>query len=429
MPWLDDNVIEQLKKRDTLLKTARMSNSVLDWANYRAARNKAVSLLRSAKSRFFTTTLEKNKNNPKGIWKTIKALIGDNKHKCCTINNGQTLNNTLEMAETFNLHFSTIADRLRTLIPSIRFDTSKLRNFVRSRIDESVTFSIQSITETDVIGFLLKIDSNKSTGIDGISSRMLKLAAPIIARSLAKLINLSFSLNQFPEHWKTARITPIFKNCDQTEITNYRPISVLPILSKIAERHVNNAQYCFLCENDLIYPRQSGFRVKHSTETAPINIIDDLLFNLDNNCVSGMVLVDYRKAFDMVDHTLLLKKLQIYGLTKESFLWFTSYLKERRQFVKLGDKQSDTTFIHHGIPQGSILGPLLFNVFINDLPLHVTSSKVDLYADDTTLTSSMNHCSLGKLQDTLAKITRFYCYFKTILLLLCFILFYSYFSI
>ena len=149
-----------------------------------------VSLLRSAKSRFFTTTLEKNKNNPKGIWKTIKALISDNKHKCCTINNGQTLNNTVEMAETFNLHFSTIADRLRSLIPSIPFDTSKLGNFVRSRIDESVTFSIPSITETDVIGFLLKIDSNKSTGIDGISSRMLKLAAPIIAPSLAKLINL-----------------------------------------------------------------------------------------------------------------------------------------------------------------------------------------------------------------------------------------------
>lgn len=195
------------------------------------------------------------------------------------------------MAETFNLHFSTIADRLRTLIASIPFDTSKLHNFVRSRIDESVTFSIPSITETDVIGFLLKIDSNKSTGIDGISSRMLKLAAPIIAPSLAKLINLSISLNPFPEHWKTARITPIFKNGDQAEITNYRPISVLPILSKIAERHVNNVLYCFFCKNDLIYPWQSGFRIKQSTETAPINIIDDLLFNLDNNCVSGMVLV------------------------------------------------------------------------------------------------------------------------------------------
>ena len=110
-----------------------------------------------------------------------------------------------------------------------------------------------------------------------------------------------------------------------------------------------------------------------------------------------MVLVDYRKAFDMADHTLLLKKLQIYGLTKEFLLWFTSYLKEMWQFVKLGDKQSDTTFSHHGIPQGSILGPLLFTVFINDLPLHITSSKVDLYANDTTLTSSMNHCSIPRL--------------------------------
>lgn len=109
--------------------------------------------------------------------------------------------------------------------------------------------------DVDVISFLLKIDSNKSTGIDGISSRMLKVVAPIIAPSIAKLINLSFSLNQFPEHWKTASITPIFQNGDQTDVTNYRPISVSPILSKIAERHVNNALYRFLCEKDLIYVR------------------------------------------------------------------------------------------------------------------------------------------------------------------------------
>ena len=342
-----------IEEKRHAFENCKKYNNVMDWANYRVARNKAVSLLRTAKSRYFTTTFEENKNNPKGIWKTIKSLIGDKKHKRISNlrNNGQNLN-TEEMAEAFNLHFSTIADRLKTLIPNIPFDTSKLSNFVRSRIDGSVTFSIPSITEIDVIGFLLKIDSNKSTGIDGISSRMLKLAAPIIAPSIAKLINLSFSLNQFPKHWKTARITPIFKNGNQTEVTNYRPISVLPILSKIAERHVNNALYWFLCDKDLIYPRQSGFRTKHSTETALINIIDDLLFNLDNNCVSGMVMVDYRKAFDMVDHTLLLKKLQIYGLTKESLLWFTSYLKERRQFVKVGDKQSDTVIHSAWYPPG-----------------------------------------------------------------------------
>ena len=152
------------------------------------------------------------------------------------------------MTEAFNVHFSTIADKLRKLLPDVPFDTSKLSNFLRSRKDESAAFSIPPIAEADVVGYLLKIDSNKSTGVDGISSRMLKLAASIIAPSITKLINLSFSLNVFPSRWKTATVTPIFKSGVPTDVTNYCPISVLPILSKIAERHVHNALYSFLCE-------------------------------------------------------------------------------------------------------------------------------------------------------------------------------------
>ena len=247
------------------------------------------------------------------IRRTIKSLIGVNKQQSIhrlTID-GHNIVENKEMAEAFNTHFSTIADKLKNLLPDMLFDTTKLSNFVRSRKDESAIFSIPSITEREVTSYLLKIDSNKSTGIDDISSRMLKLAAPFIAPSIAKLINLFFSLNVFPSRWKTAKVRPIFKSGDPGDVTNYRPISVLPILSKIAERHVHNALYSFLSENDLIYTRQSGFRPRHSTETALIKVIDDLLLNLDNDCVSGMVLIDYRKAFDMIDHTLLLKKLQV----------------------------------------------------------------------------------------------------------------------
>ena len=297
----------------------------------------AVFLLRRAKSEFLRITFENNKNNPKGIWKTIKSLIGVNKQQ--SINHlrikEKDLGNNEEMTEAFNVNFSTIADKLRKLLPHVPFDTSKLSNFVRSRKDESAAFSIPPIAEADVVGYLLKIDSNKSTGVDGISSRMLKLAASVIAPSITKLINLSFPLNVFPSRWKTAKVTPVFKSGDPTDVTNYRAISVLPILSKIAERHVHNAVYSFLCANDLIYIRQSGFRSKHSTETALIKIIDDLIFNLDNDSVSGMVLVDYLKAFDMVDHTLLLKKLEVYGLNRDSLQWFTSYLEEIKDAIWL----------------------------------------------------------------------------------------------
>ena len=211
----------------------------------------AVFLLRRAKSEFFRITFENNKNNPKGIWKTIKSLIGVNKQQ--SINHlrikEKDVGNNEEMTAAFNVNFSTIADKLRKLLPDVPFDTSKLSNFVTSRKDESAAFSIPPIPEADVVGYLLKIDSNKSTGVDGISSRMLKLAASIIAPSITKLINLSFSLNVFPSRWKTAKVTPIFKRGDPTDVSNYRPISVLPTLSKIAERHVHNAVYSFLSEN------------------------------------------------------------------------------------------------------------------------------------------------------------------------------------
>ena len=205
----------------------------------------------------------------------------------------------------------------------------------------------------------------------------------------------------FPSRWKTAKVTPLHKGGDVDDVSNFRPISVLPVLSKVIERHIHDALYNYLTDNSLIYPRQSGFRKRHSTETALIRIIDELLFNLDDNKVCGLVLVDYCKAFDMVDHAILLDKLNAYGVDGSSLAWFKSYLSDRCQLVSLAGTMSDMTTARHGVPQGSILGPLLFIVFINDLPLHVSSSDIDLYADDTTITSYADFRKMSKLQDSL----------------------------
>ena len=168
---------------------------------------------------------------------------------------------------------------------------------------------------------MIKISPHKATGIDKISARLLRIGMPTIAPSIARLINLSMSIGEFPSRWKTAKVTPLFKSGTLSDPSNYRPISILPVLSKIIERHMYDSLYALLVEKNLIYSRQSGFRKHHSTETALINIIDELLFNLDRNKVSGMVLVDYAKAFDMVDHELLLKKLEVYGITNQELKW------------------------------------------------------------------------------------------------------------
>ena len=150
---------------------------------------------------------------------------------------------------------------------------------------------------------------------------------------------------------------------------------MLPVLSKVIERHVHESLYTYLTENNLIYPRQSGFRKNHSTDTALKQINDELLFNLYKNRVSGMVLADYCKAFDMVDHGLLLDKLKVYGVAGETMKWFQSYLADRHHLAYLGGCVSDMALMKHGVPQGSKLGPFFFTVFMNDLPLHVSSSK------------------------------------------------------
>ena len=177
------------------MKIAKRSQNPADWESYKAARYKAVSLLRRAKSQFFKTTLEHSKSNPKGIWKTTKSLIGVNKEQ--SIHrlriDGHNIVKNKEMAEAFNIHFSTIANKLKNLLPDMLFDTAKLSNFGRSQKAKSAIFSIPSITERGVVSYLLKIDSNNSTGIDDISSRMLKLAAPFIAPSILKVDKPFFS--------------------------------------------------------------------------------------------------------------------------------------------------------------------------------------------------------------------------------------------
>ena len=194
----------------------------------------------------------------------------------------------------------------------------------------------------------------------------------------------------------------LYKDGDTNDVCNYRPISILPILSKIVERHVHEHLFEYLTAHNLIYKHQSGIRKQHSTESALAFMIDTLLFNLDKNRINGMVSVDFKKAFDMVNHTILLSKLKIYRLDKDSLYWFESYLNDRTQLVSFKGNLSTVDSITSGVPQGSILGPLLFFMFINDLPLH-TSTQTDIFADDTSLLASSDVSKIEDLNEILCR--------------------------
>ena len=223
--------------------------------------------------------------------------------------------------------------------------------------------------------------------MDGLSARLLKAAAPAISPSLTNIINQSLSTGVFPEKWKTARVAPLHKAGDKSDKGNYRPISILCVVSKIIERHVHESLYKYFTENGLLYIAQSGFRAFHSCETALIKLVDKWTENIENGLLNGIVFLDLRKAFDLVDTNILLQKLELYGCDENSMLWFKSYLQGRQQCVQYKGQFSAKQSVTHGVPQGSILGPLLFIVYMNDLPLFL-NNPIDMFADDSTL-----HCS------------------------------------
>ena len=233
-------------------------------------------MLRSAKREFYNNSFEDSKNNARAIWKTIKTLTGSKRsvQQITSLRvDGRDVDDATEMADQLNLHFSTIADKLRSSLSVIPMDLSKLVSFVEYRKDSKECFSVPAISSVQVKNIIMKLNAHKSSGIDKIiSARLLRSSAAAVATSIARLINLPFSSGKFPSSWKTAKVTPLLKNGLECHRCNFRPISVLPVLSKIIERHFHDSLYDFLNENNLIYSRQSGFRRKHSTETALIKI-------------------------------------------------------------------------------------------------------------------------------------------------------------
>ncbi len=211
-----------------------------------------------------------------------------------------------------------------------------------------------------------------------------RLAVLLHSLLVSTLINRSIKTGYVLEVLKIAKILPLYKSKEHDKMTNYRPISILPSISKVMEKVIHKRVYSFLNDNDILYRHQYGFRKGHSTADAVTQFVKDTLLAYDKNEHTLAIFLDLSKAFDTIDHGLLLKKLERYGIRGIALKWFQSYLKDRYQYVVYNNVKSETKQVQCGVPQGSVLGPLLFLVYINDLPNSLKKLKTILFADDST---------------------------------------------
>ena len=337
--------------------------------------------MKRAKASYYKTKLVNSDNDMKKTWNVVTDIMGcDKKTNSIAelVINDVLCNDSVSIVNHANQYFTSIGSDLgRNFIDSSHY----LSYFTETT---SNTFKFESIT-LENLAEVVKSLNDASPGYDDLPLSIYKNNFDALSGTLLSICNKSLEQGKFPDQLKIAKITPIIKSGERTCITNYRPISVLTSLSKIVEKIVILQLTEYLNAEQILTPRQFGFRRGLSTENALHALFTDIYEAFSNNKIAVGILLDLSKAFDTVNHRILLHKLQLYGIRGAAYLWFESYFKNRFQYVSMSGVCSDRLEINCGVPQGSIVGPILFVLYMNDIIRSSTLLKFTMYADDTSL--------------------------------------------
>nr|CAH7757971.1 unnamed protein product [Callosobruchus chinensis] len=368
-PWLTDSLKLILKQRDEALAKFRSDRNTSNWKSYQQLRNYALASIRREKAGYLEYLQQQNK--PKELWKTLKAMKVQQ-------SSNVSLPTHLQDVTAINAHFTSVYNKSDLCKEAISFYNNNLYS--------AFAFTLKPVDTKTVEEVLFSIKSN-AAGSDGITLHMLKLCLPTILPHITHIVSCCLDVGYFPLNWKLSFVTPLPKVSTPACLNDLRPISLLCVLSKILEKVVYQQVVEYANEHKIIPKHQSGFRKGYSTTSALSNLTDNIIRARDKKMASVLISLDYSKAFDCLDHDLILAKLHYYGFDNKSVAFFNFYLKDRQQTVTLNGIYSPPTNIISGVPQGSILGPLLFLLYSADLSKNVTSCDVQMYADDTQITS------------------------------------------
>jgi Reverse transcriptase (RNA-dependent DNA polymerase)/Endonuclease-reverse transcriptase len=381
--WITPGLIKSCNTKSRLYKKYRTNPTIMNENIYKKYRNKLKDILIKTEKNFYSDKLMSCSGNTKQIWKILGTLTTSNSRDKIAFNfeeNGKSITDPNLIVDKFNAFFANIGVDLASKIPTAPADFS---SYLKGTFVNS--FILLPTDALEIISVANLLQNKKSSGVDEITVEIMKKTIHCIAEPLANIVNSSFKSGKFPELLKIAKICPIYKEGSRKEFQNYRPISVLPSFSKIYERLVYNRLCDYTQKLCILSPKQYGFRAGYSTYMSLLDFYDKVSNSIENKCYTVGIFIDLKKAFDTIDHHILLKKLFHYGIRGVALDWFESYLSSRQQYVSIGNIASTLRPNNCGVPQGSILGPLLFILYINDIVNCSQLLYFTLFADDTNL--------------------------------------------